>query len=140
VSRPPRVVIDTNVVLSAHVFARGPLQPLREVWMNGRIQPLLSRETTGELLRVLTYPKFALSAQDQDDLIADYLPYCTAVTIPNPPPASPKCRDPYDIPFLQLAVAGKAQALITGDRDLLALSGRQSIRILTAQEFLQSLT
>ncbi len=95
---------------------------------------LASRETASELLRVLGYPKFDLAAADCDDLLADYLPWCETVTIPTPPPVVPQCRDPFDRPFLDLAVAGGADALVTGDRDLLALAGVFAVPILTPAE------
>jgi predicted nucleic acid-binding protein len=48
-------------------------------------------------------------------------------------------RDPFDLPFLQLAIAGKADYLVTGDHDLLALAGKFSRPIVTADEFLSAL-
>ena len=83
-----------------------------------------------ELVRVLAYPKFHLSSAEQDELLADYLPYAETVRIPQPPPTVPNCRDVLDLPFMHLAVAGKAQVLVTGDRDLLAVAAefeRQSL-------------
>lgn len=135
----PRVVIDTNLVLSALVFPHGRLTVLREAWQDRRMEPLISGATVAELIRVLAYPKFKLSPQEQQELLGDYLPYCKAVTIPNPPPSIPYCRDDFDVPFLQLAAAGKAYALVTGDRDLLSLAGVFVLPILSAEEFLQTL-
>jgi len=103
-SQPPRVVLDTNLVLSALVFAQGRLTVLRHAWQEARFVPLVSRATTAELIRVLAYPKFKLDADQQGELLADYLPWCETVRIPSPPPATPACRDVYDQPFLQLAV------------------------------------
>lgn len=134
-----RVVIDTNLVLSALVFSHSRLAVLREVWRNGHICPLVSRITAAELIRVLAYPKFRLSADEQQELLADYLPWCETVLIPDPPPVTPACRDPFDTPFLQLALAGKADALVTGDGDLLALAGNFTCPILGAEAFLQGL-
>jgi len=136
---PARVVIDTNLVLSALVFAQGRLLPLRLAWQSRAIEPLISRATAAELIRVLAYPKFRLAADEQQELLADYLPHCTTVAIPDPPPATPKCRDVFDLPFLQLALAGKADALLTGDRDLLALADRFAPPIMSAEQFLQTL-
>jgi putative PIN family toxin of toxin-antitoxin system len=134
-----RVVIDTNLVLSALVFRETPLAKLREAWQVQQIQPLISRDTASELMRVLAYAKFKLSTNEQQELLADYLPYCSTVAIPDPPPPTPACRDAFDVPFLQLAVAGKAEALITGDRDLLSLSGKFARSIVSADQFLKSL-
>ncbi|MGB3429029.1 MAG: PIN domain nuclease, partial [Burkholderiaceae bacterium] len=54
---------------------------------------------------------------------ADFMPWVGAVDIPAPPPTVPRCRDPFDVAFLHLAIAGKARALVSGDRDLPALAG-----------------
>lgn len=136
---PLAVVIDTNLVLSALVFAQGRLTPLRQAWQDQRILPLVSRVTTAELIRVLAYPKFKLTPGEQQELLADYLPYCKAVRIPEPPPRTPPCRDSFDVPFLQLALAGKAKVLVTGDQDLLDLADRFDCPILSAEQFLGTL-
>jgi putative PIN family toxin of toxin-antitoxin system len=135
----PRVVIDTNLILSALVFAQGRLTALRLAWQDKRIQPLLSKDTAAELIRVLAYSKFKLSADDQQELLADYLPYCLSVVIPNPPPATPDCRDVFDLPFLQLAVVGQADFLVTGDQDLLSITDDFICPILTAEQFLKTI-
>ena len=117
-----RVVLDTNVVLSALVFGGGRAAQLRLAWQSGQIVPLVCTATAQELMRVLAYAKFRLSALEQDELLADFLPHAQTVRIPHPAPLVPDCRDPQDLSFLHLAVAGKAQALVTGDRDLLVLA------------------
>ena len=119
---PVRAVLDTNVVLSALVFRGGAAGRLRLAWQQGQVLPLVSTVTVQELLRVLAYPKFCLSQVEQDELLADYLPYAETVRIPQPPPLVPECRDVLDLPFLQLAVTGKAEVLVSGDRDLLAVA------------------
>ncbi len=119
---PLRVVLDTHVVLSALVFGGGQAGQLRRAWQAGAFVPLVSAVTVQELVRVLAYPKFALARAEQDELLADFLPYAQTVRIPQPPPPVPDCRDPLDVPFLQLAVAGQAQRLVSGDNDLLAVA------------------
>lgn len=121
-SAPWRVVLDTNVVLSALVFGAGTAGRLRLGWQQGVFVPLASTATVQELMRVLAYPKFRLSRLEQDELLADYLPHTQAVRIPEPPPTVPQCRDPLDVPFMHLAVAGKAKVQVSRDRDLLALA------------------
>lgn len=134
---PPRVVLDTNLVLSALVFGGGMGAVLRDRWHSQRFIPLASRETTVEIIRVLTYPKFGLTQREQEDLLSDYLPVCTTVKVPVPPPPTPSCHDPFDIPFLELAIAGGADSVVTGDRDLLSLSMEFSCPIVRASEFLE---
>ena len=134
-----RVVLDTNVVLSALVFGGGNAGRLRHAWQSGSFTPLVSTATAQELVRVLAYPKFRLSAADREELLADYLPYTTTVRIPDPPPSVPECRDPFDVMFLELAVEGKAKLLVTKDRDLLALAGQTNFSIHTPDTFLATI-
>ncbi len=117
-----RVVLDTNVVLSALVFRGGADGLVRQAWQSGLVLPLASAATVQELVRVLAYPKFRLSSAEQHELLADYLPYAETVRTPQPPPTVPDCRDVLDLPFMHLAVAGKAQVLVSGDRGLLAIA------------------
>ena len=125
-----RLVLDTNVLLSALLFPTGSLSWLRHAWQSQAIRPLASRDTTAELLRVLHYPKFRLNGDEREDLLSDYLPWCETVIV-SKPPAVPACRDPCDRPFLELALAGQADALVTGDGDLLALASVFSVPVLT---------
>lgn len=138
---PPRVVLDTNVVLSALVFGGAAAGAVRRAWQQERFIPLASTHTVHELMRVLAYPRFGLGAADQEELLGDYLPLVQVVRVPDPPPAVPTCRDPADMPFLHLAVAGRARWLVSGDRDLLALRDmfkpRGGCRISTLDAFVQ---
>ncbi len=130
-----RVVLDTNVVLSALLFTSGRLAWIRRGWQHGQLQPLVCKETVSELLRVLAYPKFKLTAQDQQDLLEDFLPCAEVVELPQPWPALPLCRDEKDQVFLVLAHVGQAKALITGDGDILAMREAFSGLIVTPDEW-----
>ena len=132
--KSPRVVLDTNVLVSALLFHAGTLSWLRYAWQAEDIRPLLSRATTAELIRVLSYPKFDLNSDEQEDLLADYLPWCETVVV-SQVPAIPQCRDPFDHAFLELALSAEADALITGDNDLLALTEVFPVPILTPRSF-----
>ena len=143
-SSAPRAVLDTNVVLSALLFGGGPAGRLRRAWQSGLLLPLVSTATAQELIRVLAYPKFKLSSADQEELLADYLPWAQVITVPNPPPAVPPCRDVNDVPFLHLATAGDADWLVSGDADLLVLDDPKtqpalSFTVLTLQAALDAL-
>lgn len=133
---PPAVVIDTNLVLSALVFAQGRLAPLRSAWQRGACIPLVSQATAAELIRVLAYPNFKLSLAEREELLADYLPYCRSVRIPARLPKLPQCRDVNDQMFIELAAAGKADFLVTGDKDLLVTAPEFGRRLVTAEVFL----
>jgi uncharacterized protein len=131
-----RAVIDTNILVSALVFSRGKLSRCRQLWQDGKFTPLVSKLTVTELIRVLAYPRFKLTSIDREDLLADYLPFCETVEMPSELPQIPPCRDPYDEPFLHLALFGQADYLVTGDRDLLILADVFSCPIVTAEYFL----
>jgi putative PIN family toxin of toxin-antitoxin system len=125
-----RVVLDTNVVVSAIVFREGRLSWLRELWRESRIVPLASRATTDELIRVLAYPKFRLSQDDIQALLSEYLPFAEPAEVGRRrAPGLPRCSDPDDEKFLALAVIGNAEALVTGDKALLILAGRTRFAI-----------
>lgn len=132
--RAPRVVLDTNVLLSALLFRAGTLVWLREAWQAQAIRPLASRQTAAELIRVLAYPKFRLDEEERAQLLGDYLPWCE--TLAEPQAANvPDCRDPFDRKFLILAIAARADALVTGDKDLLELASASALPILTPAAF-----
>ena len=133
-----RVVFDTNVVLSALLFRQGRLAPLRVLWQSGQCLPLVSKATADELLRALKYPKFRLTSEAQQELIADFLPFCEVVIPRGIRGKLPVCRDPADQVFLEVAVVGKAKCLVTGDRDLLALAGKVPFKLVSPAEFLES--
>jgi len=137
--KTPRVVLDNNILLSALLFQSGSLSWLRSAWQNEKIIPLASHDTIKEFIRVLVYPKFRLYDNERDDLLSDYLPWCETIVIEITPDI-PYCRDQFDRPFLELAFAGNADALISGDKDLRVLAPSSAVPILSATEFQQHFT
>jgi len=135
-----RLVFDTNSVVSALLFDKGHLAWLRTFWRRSEHQPLASKATVQELIRVLAYPKFKLEEQEIKALLADYLPFVESVTLPsnilleNKQPL-PRCRDTKDQMFIELASAGKADVLITGDADLLSMADACPFSIETPANF-----
>jgi putative PIN family toxin of toxin-antitoxin system len=127
----PRIVFDTNIVVSALVFA----QRLRAAWASRRAGPIACRETITELQRVLLYPKFRLTPADREILLGDYLPYIEIVRLPVPlAPLPLACRDRNDIVFIHLALAGGADFLVSGDKDIASLRATAPISILSPAE------
>ncbi len=132
-----RVVLDTNVVLSTLLFSRGHLCWIRDAWRARQFTLFISKATTQELIRVLSYPKFKLSSSDIEALLGDYLPYCETVTDMNTDDTLPDCRDPHDQKFLELALAADADILVTGDQALLELDAGTGFTIETPARFKQ---
>lgn len=131
----PRVVLDTNCLVSALIFSRGKFVWLREAWQAKRFIALASRDTVSELLRVLNYPKFKLSRSEQESLLAEFLPYVEIVKIETTPEGLPQIRDADDVIFLALAAVGAADALVSGDGDIQAVKAQFHIPVLTVAEF-----
>lgn len=116
-----KIVLDTNCVVSALLFSKQNLAWLRFAWQSGQFQPVVCKETVTELIRVLSYPKFKLTAAEQALLLADFLPYTQTQSAFNSPPNLPAVRDKSDQIFLALAVVSNADGLVTGDNDLFTL-------------------
>jgi len=91
--------------------------------------PLVCNGSVSERLHVLSYPKFLLGEPEIRDLLGDFLPYAETVLDIQKTGAAPRCRDKDDQIFIDLAFAAKADALITGDADLLFLAGTSTVPI-----------
>jgi putative PIN family toxin of toxin-antitoxin system len=133
-----RVVIDTNVIISALLFGGIPGQ-LIPLWKSGLIKPLASAEIINEYIQVMTYPKFKLIEEEIHYLLHfEILPYFIVVSVG--PPLSPIIqKDPSDDMFLLCAEAGKANLIISGDQHLLSLKNYKQIKILNPEQFVKSL-
>ena len=128
-----RVVLDTNVILSSILFG-GRLEFIRRRWKEGRLKLLFSEETFEELVKVLHYPKFALAEEEIDFLLyAEILPYSETVEIKFKVKEE-ACMDKEDIKFLECAVSGRADFVVSGDRDLLSVREIEGIKIITPAE------
>jgi uncharacterized protein len=127
-----RLVVDTNIFVSAALKeASWPAGTLR--WIDKYGGLLKSNITEQEVLAVLQRPRFAAKiAPSFLDHIRRMLAAAELVTIAERLAA---CRDPADDKFLELAVNGKADAIVSGDADLLALDTFRGIPIITAAAF-----
>ncbi len=135
-----RVVLDTTIVLSALLFTNGRLAWIREDWLSEEIRPVVCKQTVSELLRTLAYPKFKLTGIEQEEMLADFLPYAETYILEKTPKHLPECRDKDDQVFLALASLSGVEILVSGDLDLLALRSELSFQLLSADEFKEQLT
>jgi len=120
-----RVVLDTQVWLDWLVFDDPSVGPLREAQAAGRIEIVIDDACEAELMRVLSYDlgRFTLGPGEQAQCIAR----CRSVTRRVAVAAAeglPKCRDPDDQKFLELASGAGASLLVSKDQAVLALSRR----------------
>ena len=126
---PPRLVLDTNVCLDLFVFGDVQCATLLAVLRDGSVQALTDAACRDEWLRVLDYPQLALDAERRAAAIAafDALLHQLPAEGRHVVPALsklPRCADPDDQKFLELAQACGARWLLSRDRELLKLARR----------------
>lgn len=127
-----RVVLDTNVLVSGLAYPGSVPGRIVGAWRQGSLDVALSRYILDELVRVLPrLPKIRMTPAEMRDL-ADSFMFLADVVEPGGK-QDESLRDPADQPVLLTLLAAKADYLVTGDRDLLALAGRYPI--VTPAEF-----
>ena len=119
----PLLVLDTNVVLDLLHFDDPATRFLLRALESGRARCGVTDATFGEWQRVLGYPEFALNATQQATLAARYRELSTLIAMDTAVTGLPRCSDPDDQKFIELAASG-AQALISKDRAVLKLRRR----------------
>jgi uncharacterized protein len=131
-----RLVIDTNILISALLSGTSLPAHLITLWREGWFDLLTSAEQLDELMRVTRYPKIrerltpALAGRLINELrdVAVVVKDLPTVTV---------CPDPYDNYLLAMTTAGAADFLVTGDkRDLLGLKIYEGTKIITVRDFL----
>ena len=129
-----RVVLDTNILISALIFPGGPPEAVYRRALEGHIEVVTSRPLLAELGRVLV-AKFGWRSDRAEEAVAQLARVATVV--------SPSERveeiaeDPADDRVLEAALAGAAEVIVSGDRHLLKLKVWRSIAIERAVDFLR---
>lgn len=130
--RPPRLVLDTNIVLDCLVFGDPAMCELTAAIEARRVQALVQQCTLEELERVLTYPQCRLAVTEQRQVLDRYLVMATLAPMPPGfssdtlllPLGFPRCRDRDDEAFLALAYHARADGLVTKDKAILRLRSK----------------
>lgn len=124
-----RIVLDTNVLVSGLLSTTStPARAVEHAVRNGQL--LASSDTLRELMTTLLSPKFDryVTRERRDGLLLRLAPLIEIVEVVQRVQAS---RDPDDDKFLELAINGRADIVVSGDGDLLALNPFRGIAILT---------
>ena len=132
---PERIVADTNLLVSRLLLPQSlPAQAVRKAVDEGQL--LVSDATLGELADVLSRAKFDpyVSLEDRQDFIRVLNRVAERLIVTAPIKA---CREPKDDKFLEVALNGEANLILTGDRDLLALHPFRGVDILSPREYLE---
>jgi predicted nucleic acid-binding protein len=135
----PAVVLDTNVVFDALVFANPAVEPLVEAIRHGRLRWLVCPAMRREAAWVLSQGALARRVASVERTMARFDEWATAVDDPPPLPLPrPRCSDASDQVFVDLALHRRAPWLLTRDRALLKLTRRlrlQGVRVLAPEQW-----
>jgi putative PIN family toxin of toxin-antitoxin system len=133
-----RLVVDTNVLIAALLAPASTPRRLVDLILQRGVDVLMSEQTFRELETRLERPKFDRYRDREawDVFLAEWLEL--TIWHEDAGTATGVSRDPDDDKFLALATAGQADAIITGDSDLLLLGAYDGIPIVTPAQFLRS--
>ncbi len=133
-----RVVLDTNVLLSALISPHGAPDILYNAWRASQFELVTSTAQLDELRRVSRYPKLKaiLPAHRAGAMVNNMQRAIVLVHLPNLPEGV-EVKDPNDVFLFTMALAGEADYLVTGDRraGLLQLNSAGRARIVTPATF-----
>ena len=134
-----KVVLDTNVLLSGLMFPEGTPGRIVAAWIEARFEVAFSLDQLAEIGRVLEYPKIRRKLGWDDEPIELFMKqlYIRVEVVELDPMSVEVPRHPGDAPILATLSAVKADVLVTGDGDLLALSDKYPIQ--TPAEFVRRL-
>jgi putative PIN family toxin of toxin-antitoxin system len=132
-----RIVLDTNVVVSGTLTTFGPPGQILELVASGDIEIVVDDRILAEYVDVLARPRFKLDPLRVDDFLRMAAHADTVVGMPLPF----RLPDIYDEPFLEVAIAGAVDALVTGnEKHFKVPGGKLDIPILTPCRFLDVLS
>jgi putative PIN family toxin of toxin-antitoxin system len=135
-----RAVVDVNILVRALIKPHGTVGPVLRRLRDGAFTLLYSEAILEELLDVLSRPRIRAKYRLVDDDIETMLLLILLrgePVVPNRRITS--CRDPLDNKFLEVAAAGKADVIVSGDQDLLVLSPFEGIAVVSPAAFLAML-
>lgn len=128
----PKVVVDTNIFVSAHLISNGNPARVIDCWIEGEYVLLVSKSIVEEIIRVLH--EKGITTQKIEKLL--FLLSKKTIMIASKEEIFVVKDDPSDNKFLECAVLGKANYIVSGDKHLLGLGEYEGIKILTPKEFL----
>lgn len=138
---PTRVVLDTNVVLSGLLSAKGPPALILDAWLQDRFILITSLYLIREVEHVLSYPRLVqrlnLTKKEQNTFLAALL--ARSEVTPGKLQLSGITRDPQDDALIACAVEGRADVVVSGDQDILVLGEYQGIQMVTPRRFIEML-
>ena len=135
-----RAVIDTNILVRAVIKPQGSVGPVLQRLRRRDYTLLLSRATLDEFVEVIHRPRLRTKYQLSESTLRAVLRLVVVRSeLVHPDVPIAVCRDPKDDKFLEVAVAGQADVIVSGDADLLILAPFANIPIVSPSRFLAML-
>lgn len=135
-----QVVVDTNILVSGVIKPQGTIGEVIQRLRRREYTLLLSRATLDEVVAVLHRPKLRIKYQLNDRILRATLRLIVLRSeLVEPDIQITACRDPNDNQFLEVAISGKADVIVSGDEDLRILTPYESIPIISPSQFLAML-
>ncbi len=132
-----RLVVDTNVLVSSLLTPRGTAARLMDHLIGAGDAWLVDLRILAAYRQVLPRPRFRLSSRIVEEVFSAI---DASVLIIEAAPLRVRLPDPTDLPFLEVAAAGRADALVTGNaRHFVPLEGAHGIRVVSPREALELL-
>ena len=128
-----KVIVDTNVLLSAILFAGTPGRIL-EAWRNGKVELVVAPDIVDEYVRVAERLEARYDNVDIQPIVALVVQNATLVPATRLP--GPVCDDPDDDKFLACALSSGTDMVVSGDKKLRAASGYEGIQVFTPRQFI----
>lgn len=133
-----RIVLDTNVLVSGTLSPHGPPGRIVDLAVRGDLHLLYDDRILAEYREVLGRPKFALNLEDVAQVLGQLERTGEAVSAS---PLQVSLQDEDDLSFLEVAAAGAADALVTGNAgDFKPVRGSHDVRVISPRELLDELS
>lgn len=129
-----RIVLDTNVIVSALLSPAGPPARVLALVAEARVSVLLDERVLAEYQRVLEYRKFGFRPAVREEIFDYLVDFGERVAGPF---AAVDLPHRQDAKFLEVAIAGRADALVTGNLRHFPVGARQGVRVLSPAEFME---
>ena len=135
-----KIVVDTNLIVSAVITSHGNPAKILGLFRKNLIEIVISEEIAAEIQKVLNYPKIkkrhGWSSEETKRFVKGIKEFCIVV-VPKTQPEIIVTKDASDDKFLDCALAGEVDYIVTGDKHLLNLGQYSGIPIITPEQLLK---
>ena len=129
------IIIDTNVLVSGIFFESGPPDKIIKALISNKFDLAISPEVLTEYIETIAELRVDYPQINVDNLMEKI--YRKSHMYVAGKLSRPVCRDPKDDMFFACAITSKTKIIISGDKDLLNVSGYKGIEVLTPRRFLE---